>query len=279
MGWHAVSRATLINGLAGSTIISAGACAPQSGVQDLSVPYRAATVAVFRTSDDVDDAFAVPAIEVAEWSNATWTVVPPSNGSTITAYTETPSATPPVLFIMRKTPAGLSVGALGLTSTSPERKLDIVPVTSTGPIPGWCEGENWIGAFFMEGVGPVPDQPVILEYWGETSEHRLLVDPNRSTVRARPSLVVGDDQLRPVSEPRSRMIFVQTARGPEAAFPLIVHTNGTSTRAQVTGRSFANYPATWDLLEGSEWRVYFLSAIPGSDPWAEEPTSCDPGVA
>ena len=171
----------------------------------------------------------------------------------------------------------MSISAFALTTTSPTRRIDIVPTPSTSPIPGWCESDSWIGTLFIEGVGPVPDQPVILEYSGDTSEHRLIVEPGRNTVRANAGFVVEDDQLS-VPEPRERTMLVELARASDEAFPLIVHTNGTSVRAFASGRPFVMWPVNREQLEQSEWRAYFLSAIPGSEPWAAEGPRCNQGV-
>ena len=97
------NRANLTLAILASTLVGAGACTPRSGVQRPSATYRAAAIVTFRTMQEMDDAFAVPEIEVAAWSNAAWTIVPPSESTSFTAYTLRPSAAPPVLFFARRT--------------------------------------------------------------------------------------------------------------------------------------------------------------------------------
>jgi hypothetical protein len=242
--------------------------------------YRAAAVITFGTGDNLLDVFAVPEVEVAAWSNAAWTNVPSSGSATYTAYPLRPSAAPPTLFVVQRGSAGLSISVTQVNSDLPARTLDVEPVSSAPPLPEWCESESWIGGFFLDGVGPSPDQPVVLEYRGESSEYRLLVDPSRHTIRATAGLVISSDQLRAIRENGGyRVVSVRLARTAEEAFPLIVQMIGDSANVSAGGRPLM---IGWGVSGGqldprTEWRVYFLSAIPGSEPSSREPPHCEPG--
>ena len=257
----------------------AGSCAPRGGPDSPVDMYRAAAVITFGTGDGPLDVFAVPQVEVAPWFNAAWTNVSSGGSTTSTAYPLSPSAAPPTLFVAQRGPTGLSIRAMRVNSDLPPQTIDVEPVSSTSSVPEWCESESWIGAFFLAGIGPSPDQPVILEYRGEGSEHRLLVDPSRHTVRANAGLVVTGDHLRDTEEKGGyRVMSVQLARIAEEAFPLVVQMIGDSARISVGGRP---QTFTWGMGEGqfdprTQWKVYFLSALPGSDPSSPEIPDCEP---
>jgi len=241
--------------------------------------YRAAAVITFGTGDGPVDVFAVPEVEVAPWFNAAWTNVSPGESVTYTAYPLNPSPTPPTLFVAKRGPTGLSVRAIRVNSDLPRQTLEVEPALSMSPVPEWCESESWIGAFFLAGVGPSPDQPIILEYRGEGVEHRLLVDPSRHTVRANAGLVVTADHLRDIQGRGGyRVMSVQLARIPEEAFPLIVQMVGDSARVSVGGRP---QMFEWGVTDGqfdprTHWRVHLLAALPGSEPSAPEIPECAP---
>lgn len=239
--------------------------------------YRASAVITFGTGDELVEVFAVPEVEVAAWSNAVWTEVPSSPAGTYTAYPLRPSPSPPTIFVAQRGIMGLSIQAMHVGSGPPARQLDVATVSSAGPVPDWCQTENWIGAFFIEGVGAPPDQPVVLEYWGEGSEHRLVVDPGQHTVRATAGLVVSSDELRAVRDIGYRIVSVQLARTTDEAFPLIVPMVGDSATMSSGGRPLN---IGWGLDSQqldprTEWRVYVLRALRGSEPSSRELPTCE----
>jgi hypothetical protein len=262
------------------TFVSAtvGACSQRARPESPRNLYRAAAIITFGTGDNLLDAFAIPEVEIAEWSHATWTNVPLSGSSAITAYTLTPTVAEPVLFFVHRQPEGISIRVIRVNAGLPPRTSDGDPVASAVPVPSWCDSESWIGAFFIDGVGSPAEQPVILEYRGDTSDHRLLVDPRQSTVRANPGIVVTDAQLRILNDDGVyRVVSVQLARTLTEAFPLLVQMVGQSAKASYGGRPLRiSWSASGGQLDPqAAWRVYFLSAIPGSEPRLRETPRCD----
>jgi hypothetical protein len=242
--------------------------------------YRAAAVITFVTGDDPVDVFAVPEVEIADWSTAAWTDVPFGGPVTYTAYRLNPSGPPPTLFVAQRSPGGMSIRVMRVSPGLPTAPLDVEPVSEAPPLPSWCESESWISGFFIEGVGAPPDQPIVLEHRSEGSGTRLLIDPARSTVRANAGLTVTPDQLQSVEEYGGyRVVHVQLARTSTETFPLVVQMVGDSARVASGGRSQS---IDWGMGDQGgldmEWRVYFLSAVPGSDPASRELPECAVGA-
>lgn len=212
-----------------------------------------------------------------------WIPVPAGATFTMTAYTLAPTTRLPVLFLARRQPdvPHFDISTVRVNS-GPARAGVEPPPPPARPVPGWCEEKSWLGGFFIEGVGPKPDQPVVVEYRLDGSVHRLLVDPARATVRGDPALSVGDEALTGAdTDPDARTVHVEVAAQRADIVPLLV---GIRTGQSVYAANGAVGGARYFNLGGltndpiREWRLYFLSAIAGSPPQTPDPEPCPGGM-
>jgi hypothetical protein len=124
----------------------------------------------------------------------------------------------------------------------------------------------WISGFFIEGVGPRPTEPVVLEYRSESGTYRLLVDPRRNSVRGRPAFTISDEERwRAGTAASSMSVEVQLASRTALTIPMLVRstpTEVTATGGNATGRMGLNLHGITDVTV-TEWSVYFLEPLNG----------------
>jgi hypothetical protein len=135
------------------------------------------------------------------------------------------------------------------------------PVAEEGPLPDWCGPEGWIAAFLLDGVGPRPSHPVVVEYRASGEVHRLLVDPERNTVRGEPTLRVHPVAAEAGDGPHRRLRWgVQLDTAHSDLVPLLVAWGGRASMppGSAHGRSHGLSATGSDDDPIQEWRAYFL---------------------
>lgn len=231
-----------------------------------SVMRPAAVVEVLPDGGEEErDLAALASVAPVEWSHAAWLRLPASRGRTRTAYTADEAAGRPVLFVADRTPhtPDLSVDVLVVNAGPQYAGLAARARMERGPVPGWCEGESWVAAFFVEGIGPKPTAPVVLRVDADGERHELLVDPARSTVRATPALDLGAVGLAHGRVPPR--VHVRFARTAPPVVPMLLHRQ--AGRWWGGGGVAARREYTWfqpDVPQDpvTDVRLYFLALPP-----------------
>ena len=141
-----------------------------------------------------------------------------------------------------------------------------------------CLGESWLAAFFVEGLGPRPLEPVVIHYTTEERTYRFSVDPARHTLRAPSALSLkhGDADADP-GLPDRRYIWFEPSPTLKPVLPLVLRRDreqweGGGSSERGTGNYGFDF-ALWTTRARpspmhrphtpiEEWRVYLLETPP-----------------
>ena len=244
--------------------VSAVACVRQAAPDSDRTVVKSDAVVSFRTPSEVV-LLSLSGIERVTWSDAAWQRVEYAQNGRYMAVTQ--SAVAPVLFVAERKREGRRF-SISTMPVNPDRNLRETPPASfePRPLPDWCAEQSWISGFFIEGVGPRPTEPVVLEYRTESGTYRLLVDPRRNSVRGTPAFTISDEELwRADIAASSTSVEVQLASRTALTIPMLVRstaTEVTATASDATGRMGLNLYGIADET-AAEWSVYFLEPLNG----------------
>jgi len=196
------------------------------------------------------------------WSFAPVIRVPTASASGMSV---TGAAGPALLVVLksetRERPA-VTASLFQIERALPDRST--APAESVAMRP--CIGEGWITAFFVEGLGPSPSGPVVLEYSAGGVKYRLRIDPKLHTVRATPALRLARGDVDVDSTlPERRVVSIEVSNTFKPVLPVLIWRDPRRWHAAGGTARGGDYGI---IMNGDrdqrpeEWRLYMLEAPP-----------------
>lgn len=242
--------------------VSVSACAsPLHGRQSPNVPRRYA--AVLRVDQgDSTSLLAIDRLRPISWSSVPTIAVKDSTvwGTEIVSFGDSA-----VVFVVTGTPTEIWMRVAQL------RKPNVADTSHAAAslliARPMCRRGAWLAAFFVEGIGPKPNGPVLINFANNGKNPRtLIVDPARHTIRADATLALNEAQLRTLPHSDGALtvsLDVDTRRSEVGStIPLLLRrVNGRwSGDARLGGRFPIFYGRQVGLKE--DWRLLVFDGIP-----------------